>query len=404
MEDESTEVLLYVVDAGGGHRATANALVAAAAQRQPGLRLTVKSIRDVLARYDLTRRLGGRSLEDVYNAMVRARRTRHLDTLLRGFQWTIRTLRPLLVRTVAADLARHRPAMVMSLFPNFNGVIGDAVRATCPGVPFHVLLTDLADLPPHFWMEPGVDGVVVATTEAERQAAALGIPEARIVRASGMVLHPRFYPRAAAERRLSVRREFGMAADEPVILVMFGAKGSPEMVPLCERLLRHVPRARVIAICGDHRELLFRVTRIAVDSWGRLRAMAFTDRVADLMAASDLLLAKPGPGTLAEAFHQRVPVVLCCNAHTIPQERFNVRFVESHGLGVSVDGWAEMAGAAARLLGSAETLADFRRNLARLPENRAVYEVLDLIAATVKGDVTPPPLSLETRAADLVTG
>ena len=101
------------------------------------------------------------------------------------------------------------------------------------------------------------------------------------------------------------------------------------------------------------------------------------------MAASDLLLTKPGPGSLAEAFHQQIPVVVCCNAHTIPQERFNVRFVESEGLGVTVDGWADMAAAAARLLRDPAALGALRRNLGRLPENRAVYEVLDFIAAEI---------------------
>lgn len=383
MADASPEVILYVVDAGGGHRATANALAAAAEQGRSPFRLTVKNIRDVLAPLDVGRRLGGRSLEDMYNAMVRRQYTRHLVPLLRGFQWTIRALRPLLVRMVAADLRRHRPALVLSLFPNFNAVIADAVRIACPDAPFHVLLTDFADFPPHFWMERDTGGVLVATGEAARQAAAVGVPPARIAHTSGMVLHPRFYPRGTPERRRRTRLELGLPEDEPVVLVLFGGKGSPEMVSLCEALLRHVPQARVVAVCGDNPDLLFRMTRLAMDSLGRLRPLGFTDRVADLMAASDLLLTKPGPGSLAEAFHQQVPVVVCCNAHTIPQERFNARYVESEGLGVTVEGWRDMAAATAQLLADPAALEALRRNLARLPENRAVYEVLDFIADAV---------------------
>ena len=383
MAEAASEVILYVVDAGGGHRATANALVAAAAQRRYPFHLTVKSIRDVFAPLDVGRRLGGHGLEDIYNAMVRRQLTRHLVPLLRGFQWTIRVLRPRLVRMVAHDLRWHRPALVISLFPNFNAVIAEGVRLACPDTPFHVLLTDFADLPPHFWIERGAAGVIVATDEAARQATDLGVPPERVTRTTGMVLHPRFYPRAAPDRRQRTRREMGLPEDEPVVLVLFGGKGSPEMVPLCEALLREAPQARVVAVCGDNPDLLFRVTRLAIDSYGRLRPLGFTDRVSDLMAASDLLLTKPGPGSLAEAFHLQVPVVVCCNAHTIPQERFNVRFVESEGLGVAVDGWRDMAAAAGRLLADPAALGVLRRNLARLPENRAVYEVLDFIADAV---------------------
>jgi glycosyl transferase family 28 len=384
MAEASPEVILYVVDAGGGHRATANALVAAAAQRRCRFRLTVKSIRDVFAPLDVGHRLGGPALEDIYNAMVRRQLTRHLVPLLRGFQWTIQALRTRLVRMVAADLAFHRPAVVLSLFPNFNAVIADAVRLACPEAPFHVLLTDFADLPPHFWMEPGMGGgVIVATEEAARQAAAMGVPPERVTRTTGMVLHPRFYPRATLERRQRTRRELDLPEDEPVILVLFGGKGSPEMAPLCQALLWHAPQARVVVVCGDNPALLSQVTRLATESYGRLRPLGFSDRVADLMAASDLLLTKPGPGSLAEAFHLQVPFVVCCNAHTIPQERFNVRFVESEGLGMTVDGWPEMAAAAARLLADPAALGVLRRNLGRLPENRAVYEVLDFIAEAV---------------------
>ena len=38
-----------------------------------------------------------------------------------------------------------------------------ALRAAHPGVPFSVLLTDFADFPPRFWIEPGVDRVIVGT-------------------------------------------------------------------------------------------------------------------------------------------------------------------------------------------------------------------------------------------------
>ena len=67
--------------------------------------------------------------------------------------------------------------------------------------------------------------------------------------------------------------------------------------------------------------------------------LGFTDRVAEILAASDLLVTKPGPGSLSEAFHQRVPVVVTRNIHTIPQERFNTDFVRDRGLGLVVPHW-----------------------------------------------------------------
>ena len=244
-------------------------------------------------------------------------------------------------------------------------------------------MTDFCDFPPHFWLERELDGVIVATDAAARQAGELGLGADRVFRTSGMVLHPRFYPRAGPERRAMVRRELGLDEGDVAVLVMFGGKGSPEMYPLCVALLEASPSWHVIAVCGDNPRLFEGLAEVETQSGGRLHRLPFTDRVADLLSASDLFVTKPGPGCLAEAFHQRVPPVVCGNAHTIPQERYNVRMVAREGLGVAVRHWREMPGAAAALAAHPERLHEIRRNLTHLPDNRAVYEVLDIVARTV---------------------
>ena len=379
------EVVLFTFDAGGGHRAAARALVAAAEQREAPFRFEVVSLQDVLAPLDVGQRLTGRPLEQTYNDMVRRRRTRFLVPMLRGLQWVVRRLHSPLEARVAAYLSTRRPAAVLSVIPNFNAILAGAVRRSHSAAPLLVLLTDFCDFPPHFWMEPALDGVIVATGDAQRQARELGLPGERIFRTTGMVLHPRFYPRAGMERRALVRQELGLQASDFAVLVMFGGKGSPEMQPLCAELLKASAQWHVIGVCGDNPRLFEGLAEVEGTSGGRLHRLPFTDRVADLLAASDLFVTKPGPGCLAEAFHQRVPVVVCGNAHTIPQERYNVRMVARDGLGVAVRNWRDMPAAAATLAADAERLSRIRQNLRSLPDNNAVYEVLEIVGRTIAG-------------------
>jgi 1,2-diacylglycerol 3-beta-galactosyltransferase len=201
----------------------------------------------------------------------------------------------------------HRPAAVVSVMPNFNVVIRDALRAAHPGVPFLVLLTDFADFPPHFWMEPGVDRVIVGSDRAEEQALRMGIPKERISRNSGMVLHPRFHRGEGKEARSGVRTALGLGPQDFVLLLLFGGKGSAEMEPLAARLLALSPSWTVIAICGDNPSLFERLAPLEAAAGGRLRRLGFTDRVGDYLAASDVLITKSGPGSLAEAFHRGCP-------------------------------------------------------------------------------------------------
>ena len=72
------------------------------------------------------------------------------------------------------------------------------------------------------------------------------------------------------------------------------------------------------------------------------------------------------------------------NASTVPQERYNTRFVEERGLGIVVRHWREVPPAAAALVADPERVASLRRNLEALRENHAVYEALTLIAAEAR--------------------
>lgn len=139
-----------------------------------------------------------------------------------------------------------------------------------------------------------------------------------------------------------------------------------------------------MAICGDNPALFAALAPAEAAAAGRLRRIGFTDRVSDQMAACDVLVTKPGPGTLAEAFHLGVATVVTRDTR-IPQERYNVRLVEEQGLGLTVRDWREAPAAVARLAADPELRAAVRRRLSALSENRAVYEALEIIEREMTG-------------------
>jgi 1,2-diacylglycerol 3-beta-galactosyltransferase len=71
-------------------------------------------------------------------------------------------------------------------------------------------------------MVPDVDRVIVGSDRAVAQALELGLPADRVTRASGMVLHARFYP--GPEVRTRVRAEMGLDEAAFVVLILFGAR------------------------------------------------------------------------------------------------------------------------------------------------------------------------------------
>ena len=96
------------------------------------------------------------------------------------------------------------------------------------------------------------------------------------------------------------------------------------------------------------------------------------------MRAADFLIGKPGPGSIAEAMVRKLPVLIECNSWTLPQERFNAKWVKEKGVGIVLRSFENVVEGAKRMLDPA-TLAKFRSNVAA-QNNRAVFEIPEVLA------------------------
>ncbi len=91
------------------------------------------------------------------------------------------------------------------------------------------------------------------------------------------------------------------------------------------------------------------------------------------MALSDFFIGKPGPGSISEALSKRLPVIIDCNAWTLPQERYNARWVREKEVGVVVQNHRQVASAVAELLEPGE-LARLRGRAGNM-HNQAIFEI-----------------------------
>jgi 1,2-diacylglycerol 3-beta-galactosyltransferase len=99
------------------------------------------------------------------------------------------------------------------------------------------------------------------------------------------------------------------------------------------------------------------------------------------MAISDFLIGKPGPGSISEAIHMHLPVIVSRNAWTLPQERFNVDWVVENGLGVKISSYRQITSAVDQIV---ERLPEYRARASAM-QNRAVFEVVDCLEHLLAG-------------------
>jgi hypothetical protein len=362
-------------DAGGGHRAAANALREVMERSGSRFAIRMVNLQELLDSLDIFRKLTGLRLQDLYNLMLKRGWTLGSGQLMAGMHVVIR----LFHRRQVAMLeefwrgTQRAPELVVSLVPNFNRALGEALRRALPGAPLVTVLTDLADFPPHFWMERQPQHFICGTTRAVQQALAMGHEESHIHRVSGMILSPRFYEIGALsqEERARARAALGFDPQKPVGLVLFGGQGAAVMLDIARRL----PERQLLMICGHNQKLRARLEALP-------RAMpifveGFTKEVPRYMQLADYFIGKPGPGSLSEAIAMRLPVIVERNAWTLPQERYNAQWIREQGAGIVLPDFRRIANAVDELLEPA-AYARFRAAAARL-ENRGVFEIPEIL-------------------------
>ena len=383
-------------DAGGGHRAAATALEMSI--RSQGLSWDVRltNLQELLDELDILKKPTGIRIQDCYNNMLRTGWTLGSTQLMRVLQLTIRAYHSATLRLLEGHWKRTHPDMVVSFVPHFNRALYESFHRAFPGRPFVTVLTDVADYPEHFWIERNQQQHFVCGSEhAVAQARERGYSEDRIFRASGMILHPRFYEKPVEDRILE-RERWGLRRNLPTGLILFGGHGSKEILKIADRLNHAALQLQLIIICGKNEKLAAalrsRKFRFPVFIEG------FTSRVNYYMQLADFFIGKPGPGSLSEALAMRLPVIVERNAWTLPQERYNADWVLENEVGLVLPNFRDIDKAVALLI-EPETLARYCRNATAM-KNQAVFEIPVFLKKILEQDAATEP---QARPAILVS-
>ena len=361
-------------DAGGGHRAAATALeMAIQAQKRPW-EVQLTNLQELLDGLDILRKCADIRIEDYYNWMLKSGWTLGSGQLMKVLQFAIRVRHGAVVRTLTNHWKESNPDLVVSLVPHFNRALCESFVNAHPARSFLTVLTDIADYPPHFWIERQQQYLVCGSDRAVEQAHALGHNRDRVFRASGMILHPRFYA-PPVEDRVAGRTRLGLSADLPTALVIFGGYGSKEMLDIAAALEESNLALQLIFICGRNENLAAALQ--AQKSRLPRFVEGFTPNVNRYMHLADFFIGKPGPGSISEAIQMKLPVIVECNGWTLPQERYNARWVVEKGVGMVLSDFREIQKAVAQMIEPA-TLARYRANATAL-NNEAVFEIPGII-------------------------
>ena len=214
-------------------------------------------------------------------------------------------------------------------------------------IPSVFVMTDYTCIP--FIKETELDYYIVPHSHLIEECVKKGIPREKL-RPYGIPVKSIFHnPKAdRTEVRNQCILEFGyMDPQKKWFLMMSGSMGFGHLQDTVKEILKQFgDKVEVIMVCGNNTELR---TKLMKNFGGHSNVMAlgFTDKVAMLMDACDVLFTKPGGLSSTEAAAKHIPIV-----HTSPIpgcETCNALFFHYHGMSYATTDIPEQVRAAGRL-------------------------------------------------------
>jgi len=255
-------------------------------------------------------------------------------------------------------------------------VLARAIRTGRLRAALQVVITD-HDVH-RMWVQPEVSHYYVASDLVRaRLALRFGVPEGN-VDVTGIPVR-RAFSRPAD--RAGVLTRFGLDPSRPIVLYLSGGFSPGPMGRSIVGLWQERPDLQIVAVCGRNVRLRRRISRLDRPAGAVLRALGFVKEVRDLMAVSEVVIAKCGGMTVAECMAVGRPLVMSA---AIPgQEERNAHAVLEAGAGVWAPTPEEIRWRVVRLLDDPDLHREMSGRARAFGRPHAADAIADRVAAAL---------------------
>jgi UDP-N-acetylglucosamine--N-acetylmuramyl-(pentapeptide) pyrophosphoryl-undecaprenol N-acetylglucosamine transferase len=205
----------------------------------------------------------------------------------------------------------------------------------------------------------------------------------------------------------TARTSMGFDANQKLLVIFGGSQGATVLNEWVRRDMSSLARDGVQICCvtglDKGRDEVIEL-RSQTGALVRARFMVFCDRVADLLSAADLVVARAGAGTIAELIRCEAPAILVPYPQAADDhQRANAMFFERQGGGIVVDQTAveRLTAEVTDTIFNESLLRTFRGNLQRMDRANVLSLMLDDLETLAsgrsnraKGSRTPWPVAV----------
>lgn len=199
-------------------------------------------------------------------------------------------------------------------------------------IPIIVVVTEPYSTPKVWFHYKDLDYIVFSES-ALAVGVAAGVPKEKLHLFSQVVSQPVLY--RSAEEIFELKKSYGLDSKLKTVLVVGGGNGLPGGISLLEKILkenRGVRQIQAIVVCGTNEKMAKSAEKLLKKYPDqKLLVIRWTDKLAEIISLSDLVVSKAGAGVVWETLLHRKPLLI---THFIyGQERGTMEFVVNNKLG-----------------------------------------------------------------------
>lgn len=236
------------------------------------------------------------------------------------------------------------------------------------------LITIITDYGSHsFWFSSQIDAYIVGFDETRSDLLRRGVPEDKI-KVLGI---PVDIPFTKDVDKIGLREKLGIERDKFTALVIsggFGVGPVKELVYCLGNLARPI---QLLVVCGRNPLLYQDVLKLKERFKVPARIYEFVNNVAELMAASDVIITKAGGLTSTEALAKGLPLVI---VSPIPgQETKNCNLLVKYGAAVKLYSIQGVCDKIVELFDDRNSLLRMQENIFKIRKPNASSEIVKFI-------------------------
>ncbi|MFC1804535.1 glycosyltransferase [Candidatus Omnitrophota bacterium] len=230
------------------------------------------------------------------------------------------------------------------------------------------LFTVITDYILHpFWLAEGTDTYIVPCSLTKDELRLAGVKN-EMVKDIGIPIDIKF---SKQYQKDEVRARLGLKKKKFSVLISTSAFGIGPIEKLVEALHRDV---QLMVVCGRNTQLFSRLDEL---EYSNVRLFTFVDNIEELMAASDLVITKPGGLTISELLAMELPPIF---VSVIPgQEEDNLRALKNYGVGIKEKDPQRVSNIVLEYRSSLEKLNRAKEDLSRIKKPFAVRELYNVV-------------------------